>query len=250
GHSVRVLRQIVESNAPTRLHTGLALDGPLQHRLDFHLGDPHRWLPRHAPVIRLADNASPFGHARVAEAMEFVARERCDPGDVEIVALRHRYRSELVHQPKPAKQLHAANICDVHLRVARGGGIAFHQHAGDAPPRQIACRRHADGATASNEDRNLVHARLPYTAAARAACLELPKPPLAKPRILNHVLRSTPFDVAYWHNSDVPRCPRNVPYRGHSGSEMLTGERFAFGPTSTLAVRLRTWGVVGGRPSA
>ena len=59
----------------------------------------------------------------------------------------------------------------------------------------------------------------------------------------------------YRHDSDVPRRPRNVRYRGHIGSEILTASISHFDPTETLPFQPRPrpgpydlrapWGVAG-----
>jgi hypothetical protein len=43
--------------------------------------------------------------------------------------------------------------------MARGGGIALHQHAVDLAASQVARKCHADWTAAHDEDRDLLHAR-------------------------------------------------------------------------------------------
>jgi hypothetical protein len=129
----------------------------LQHRFDLDLRDPHRRLTRHAAVVALADQAPPLRNARIAEAMQLMTAQRRDPGNVEIVVLRHRNGAQRIDQPEPPEQLHAAGVGDVHLGIMRGAGVALDQHAGDAASRQLAGQRHADGTAAGNEHGNGFH---------------------------------------------------------------------------------------------
>ena len=157
-YPVPVLRQMLKGHSPARLDARLGLKAALQHRLDLHLRDPHGRFTRHAAVIVLADQASPLRHTGIAEAAQFMPRQGCNPGDIEIVALRHRNCPKLIRQTQAAKQLHAANVGDVHLRMARGGGIALHQHAVDLAASQVARKCHADRTTARDQNRDLLHA--------------------------------------------------------------------------------------------
>jgi hypothetical protein len=131
GRPIHVLRQILERDAPARFHLS-PYQGAPQHWLDFHLGYAHRRLARHAAVIPIADHPPPFSHARVAKAVQLVAGQRGDPGDIKVVHLRHRHAPQCIDETEPSEQLHAPRVRDIHLGVVRGIGVALHQDARDA----------------------------------------------------------------------------------------------------------------------
>ena len=50
--------------------------------------------------------------------------------------------------------------------------------------------------------------------------------------------------VAFWHDSDVPRCQRNVRYRGHVGREILTPSSSPFDPGCVKTLRVEVIRIV------
>ena len=165
GHALLVLRDVFQLDAPSRLDHRRALHRALQHRLDLDLRNSHRRLARHGAVVAIGNKSPPVGDARIAEPVQLVAGQAGDPGHVEIAQLRHGDGAQRIYHAKPAEKLHAARIGDVHLRMSRGGRVAFHQQAGDAAPRQLARERHADGPAARDQNRDLLHSRSETAAA-------------------------------------------------------------------------------------
>ena len=168
GHRFIVLHQIDQCHLPPSVHQRSIRETALKNRLDLHLGNTHRRLAGHAAVVALADPAAPFGHARIAEAMQLVTAQRGDPGDIEVVILRYRDAAQLVRQPEATKQLHAAGVGDVHLGMTGRGCVPFDQHASDAALRQIAGERHADRSATGDEHRHLFHRDL--RSSSRGSC--------------------------------------------------------------------------------
>ena len=157
------------SNAtPQRASTsGSPRMASLQHRLDHHLADPHGGLARLGAVVPGADLGALLDDGGIAEAMQLAARQRRDPGDVEIVLLRHRHGAQLVGQAEPPEQLHRAAVGDVHLGMPRGRGVALDQQAAHAERGQRARQRHADRTAARDEDRNVLHGQAGCSAPMR-----------------------------------------------------------------------------------
>src|SRR5262249_58121681 len=58
-NALRILRQLLKRDAPSRLDCGERLHRTLKDRLDLHLRDAHRRLARHAPLPGLTQSASP-----------------------------------------------------------------------------------------------------------------------------------------------------------------------------------------------
>src|SRR5205085_11836224 len=57
-------------------------------------------LRRHGAVVGLAEQAAPLGRARITEAVQLVAGQRGDPGDVEVVVFRHRDGAQRGGEPE------------------------------------------------------------------------------------------------------------------------------------------------------
>ena len=95
--------------------------------------------------------------ARVAKAMQFVAGQRRDPRHVERVVLVDRGGAQRVRKPGLAKQLHAAAVGDVHLRMDGRRAVSLDQDRSDALLRQIDGERHSDRSAAGDENRRKLH---------------------------------------------------------------------------------------------
>ena len=74
---------------------------------------------------------------------------------------RHGVGAHLVGDAQPPEVLHAAPIGNVHLRMTRGGGIAFHQERCDAAMLELVSEHEAHRSSARDQHRRLDHGRSP-----------------------------------------------------------------------------------------
>ena len=174
GHAIGVLLEVLEGHAPARVDQRMIEDGGLQHRLDHHLADAHGGLARLGAVVPGEDLGTLFDNAGITEAVQLTARQRRDPGDIEVVLLRHRDGAQLVDQAEPAEQLHRAAVGDVHLGMPRGRGVALDQQTADAERRQDARQGHADRPAAGDQYLCVMLSGAKHLIAADAGLVEAP----------------------------------------------------------------------------
>ena len=163
GDARIVLLEILERDTPPCVDQRMIDDGIAQHRLDHHLAHPHGGLARLGAVVAGKDFGALLCHAGIAEAVEFAAScfpcERRDPGDVEVVLLRHGHGAQPVGDAKTAEQLHGAAVGDVHLGVPRRRGMTLDQQGTHAERSQRASHGHADRPASRDQDGNVLHVR-------------------------------------------------------------------------------------------
>ena len=161
GDARLVLLEILEGRAPARVDQRVVHYRVAQHRLDHDLADAHGGLAWLRAVVAGADLGALLDHAGIAEAVQLaaalLARQRGDPGDVEVVLFRHGDGAELVGDAQAAEQLHRAAVGDVHLGMPRGRRIALDQQAAYAERGERAGKRHAHRPAARDQDGDVNH---------------------------------------------------------------------------------------------
>ncbi|MNS74893.1 hypothetical protein D3C72_1083820 [compost metagenome] len=172
GHAVISKFVGLESHTPVGIDQRLGKNRVLQHRLNLDLRDTHWGLGRESAIIDLRNAATPLCHARVAKAMQLMTCHARHPRDIEIVVDINRHLTKCVRETKLRKQLHAAPVGDIHLRVPRGCLIALHKHACNAETRKGQGKCHAHRATARNQYRSRFHGtrRLHRDRCSHSAC--------------------------------------------------------------------------------